>query len=149
VFEFTTTQLGAQGTVLAGGRYDGLVKLLGGPDIPGIGFAAGVERLVSLMGEQPVAKIPIVAVIPMQEVCEAEALALAQQLRKAGIRCEIAYKGNAKKRMERANKIGASHALMLGEVEQAAGQATLKDLKTGAQETLPRTQLMEKLNVLR
>lgn len=146
VFEFTTDRLGAQGTVLAGGRYDGLVKLMGGPEIPGIGFAAGVERLTSLLGDSTPQTASTVAVIPMQENCEAEAWGVAQQLREAGIRTEIAYKGNAKKRMERANKAGANFAVMLGEDELKSGTVTLKNLKTGAQETLSRDGLLATLN---
>ncbi len=149
VFEFTTTQLGAQGTVLAGGRYDGLVKLMGGPDTAGIGFAAGVERLVALREtlQCGAAKAPalLVAVIPMSDAAEAPAWAVAQALRQENVAVEIAYKGNAKKRFSRADKLNATHALLLGEDEIAAGNVTLKDLKTGAQETFPRAALFKKL----
>lgn len=149
VFEFTTDQLGAQGTVLAGGRYDGLVKLMGGPEIAGIGFAAGVERLVAL--RETLQVIPeendavLVAVVPMGEEAEATAWAIADELRRAHIATDIAYKGNGKKRFERANKVGATHAVVLGGDELASGTVTLKDLKTGTQETFPRSQLMKKL----
>jgi len=149
VFEFTTDQLGAQGTVLAGGRYDGLVKLMGGPDTSGIGFAAGVERLVALretlalVGAKNAA--PLAAIIPLGDVAESTAWALAQQLRADGIATEIAYKGKADKRMKRADKLGCSVALILGDDEIAAQKVTLKDLKTGTQETFPRAQLHEKL----
>lgn len=149
VFEFTTDQLGAQGTVLAGGRYDGLVKLMGGPEIAGIGFAAGVERLVALretlaVGFDKKAAL-LVAVVPMGEDAEASAWALANMLRQAQIPTEIGYKGNAKKRMERANKAGATHAVVLGSEEIAQGIVTLKNLHTGAQEQLPRAELLTKL----
>lgn len=150
VFEFTTDQLGAQGTVLAGGRYDGLVALMGGPDTPGIGFAAGIERLVALRETLNVAvqnaAAPVAAIIPLGEAAEASAWPLVQQLREAGIATEIAYKGNAKKRMARADKLGAAYAVMLGDDELAAGTVALKNLKTGAQESIPRAQLIEKLN---
>ena len=149
VFEFTTDKLGSQGTVLAGGRYDGLVKLMGGPEIAGIGFAAGVERLVGLREALAVAAAadlaPAVALIPMGEAEEAAAWSLAQALRMAGISVDIAYKGNAKKRFTRADKLGARYAVLLGADEVAAGNATLKDLKTGTQETLPRDHLVKKL----
>lgn len=152
VFEFTTDKLGAQGTVLAGGRYDGLVKLMGGPETAGIGFAAGVERLVALReanGIEGAAKrAPVVAVVPMGDAEEQAAWVLAQELRHAGYAVEMGYKGNAKKRMERANKAGASYAIMLGADEIAAGNVTCKDLKTGVQETIPRTALLEKLREL-
>lgn len=149
VFEFTTTQLGAQGTVLAGGRYDGLVKLMGGPDTAGIGFAAGIERLVGLRDVLGIAveknTVPRIAVVPMGESTETDAWALAQELRGAGIACEIAYKGKAGKRLERADKQGAELALMVGDAEIAAQQITLKNLKTGTQETIPRDGLLAKL----
>ena len=145
VFEFTTDKLGAQGTVLAGGRYDGLVKLMGGNDIAGIGFAAGVERLTALRDQAIALPAPQVAVIPMHENCETEAWKLVQQLRTQGIRTEIAYKGKAGKRLERADKLGATLALMLGEDEIRAGTVTLKDLKSGAQETIARGALVAKL----
>ncbi len=147
VFEFTTNQLGAQGTVLAGGRYDGLIALMGGPDTPGIGFAAGVERLVALRETlnivQQKAAAKLVAIIPMGTVAEAESWKLAQQLRGADIQVDVAYRGNAKKRFERANKIAATHAVILSEDEIAAGTVTLKDLKTGTQGSFPRAQLIE------
>lgn len=146
VFEITTDKLGAQGTVLAGGRYDGLVKLMGGQDVAGIGFAAGVERLVALMEGQPtVQHKPAVTIIPMSEAAEAEGWKLAQSLRLAGVATDIAYKGNAKKRFERANKSGAAFAAILGDDELKNGVVTLKNLETGAQETCPREQVVEKL----
>jgi histidyl-tRNA synthetase len=147
VFEITTDKLGAQGTVLAGGRYDGLVKLMGGQDVPGIGFAAGVERLVALMGEENAAASPkpVAAIIPMGEAAEVEGWKLASSLRAAGIAADIAYKGNAKKRFERANKTGAAYAVILGEDELKNGTVTLKNLQTGEQESCPREQVTEKL----
>lgn len=146
VFEITTDQLGAQGTVLAGGRYDGLVKTMGGPDTPGIGFAAGVERLVALRGEQPNKNAAVIAaIIPMNEAADAAAWKLAQRLRFAGIRTDIAYKGNAKKRFERANKVMAQFAVIIGEDEISSGTLALKNLKTGEQEALAPEIILEKL----
>lgn len=146
VFEITTDKLGAQGTVLAGGRYDGLVKLMGGQDVPGIGFAAGVERLAALMDDKNAAQHkPVVAVIPLAESADAQAWQLAQMLRAHGIATDIAYKGNAKKRFERANKTGAAYALILGEEELAKGSVTLKDLTSGVQENCTQQQAVEKL----
>ena len=145
VFEFTTDQLGAQGTVLAGGRYDGLVKLMGGNDIAGIGFAAGVERLVALRGAEPERIVPQIVVIPMQESLEGETWKLASDLRHEGFSVDIAYKGNAKKRFERADKMGAAVALILGEEEVESGQITVKNLKTGMQEKVVRARLVTTL----
>jgi histidyl-tRNA synthetase len=131
-FEFVTTRLGAQGTVMAGGRYDGLVAEMGGPPTPAVGWAAGIERLSMLLAETPAAPKPV-AVIPMGDAAEAAGLALLQSLRRAGIRAEIAYRGNFKRRMERANRIGARAAVILGEDEIARGVGAVKDLGTGVQ----------------
>lgn len=136
VFEITTDKLGAQGTVLAGGRYDGLVKTMGGPEVAGIGFAAGVERLVALMDDPVVQQRPVATIIPMQEEAEMECWKIAQALRASGISVDIAYKGNAKKRFERANKIGAAFAVLVGADELKNNQVTLKNLSSGVQQTL-------------
>lgn len=131
-FEFVTSRLGAQGTVMGGGRYDGLVEEMGGPATPAVGWAAGIERLSMLLTEIPAAPRPV-AVVPVGEGAEATALAALQTLRAAGIAAEMAYKGNLKKRMERANRIGARAAVILGESEVARGVAQLKDLASGEQ----------------
>jgi histidyl-tRNA synthetase len=131
-FEFVTTRLGAQGTVMAGGRYDGLVAEMGGPPTPAVGWAAGIERLSMLLAETPAAPRPV-AVIPMGEAAESAGLTLLQALRRAGIRAEIAYRGNFKRRMERANRISARAAIILGDDEIARGVGAVKDLATGVQ----------------
>ena len=149
VFECTTDRLGAQGTLLAGGRYDGLVEQLGGPAMPGIGFAAGMERLVLLLRE--LGALPAraagadIAVVPVQESAEAAAWAIAHSLRQAGFTTEITYKGKAAKRLQRADKLGARFAVMLGEDEVAQGTATIKNLKEGSQETVRQDQLIATL----
>ncbi len=131
-FEFVTTRLGAQGTVMAGGRYDGLVEEMGGPATPAVGWAAGIERLSMLLGTTPAGPATI-AVIPAGEAQEGMALAAATALRRAGLRAEMAYRGNLKRRLERANRIGARAAVIIGEAEAARGVAQVKDLATGAQ----------------
>jgi len=131
-FEFVTTRLGAQGTVMAGGRYDGLVAEMGGPPTPAVGWAAGIERLSMLLAEAP-PRPATVAVIPQSEAAEPTALALLQDLRRHNIRAEIAYRGNMKKRMERANRIGARAVVILGDDEIARGVVAIKDLSTGTQ----------------
>ncbi|CAH2603651.1 histidine--tRNA ligase [Rhodovastum atsumiense] len=143
-FEFVTSRLGAQGTVMAGGRYDGLVAEMGGPATPAVGWAAGVERLSMLLTEAPPAPRPV-AVVPVGEVAEAAALDVLQALRQGGIRAEMAYRGNLKKRMERANRIGARAAVILGEAEVARGVAQVKDLATGAQAEVPVADLPARL----
>lgn len=136
-FEFVTTRLGAQGTVLAGGRYDGLVAEMGGPPTPAVGWAAGVERLAMLMAAPPPPPAPV-AVIPVGGPAEeAAALDVLQALRRAGLRAEMAYRGNLKRRMERANRTGARAAVLLGEAEAARGVAQVKDLATGVQTEVP------------
>ncbi len=142
-FEFTTTALGSQGTVLAGGRYDGLIGQMGGPATPGIGWAAGVERLSMLVGDAAPAAGRPVALIPMGDAVAA--LALADRLRAAGIAVEMGFSGNMKKRMARANKANARFAVILGEDEAARGAATLRDLDSGAQEEVPLAALEERL----
>jgi len=144
-FEFTTTALGAQGTVLAGGRYDGLVETIGGPSVPGIGWAAGVERLALLLAEPPAAPRPI-AVVPVGEAAQATALKVTQELRHAGFVVELGYSGNLKKRLQRANKMNARAALLLGEEELAAKSVTLRDLDSGEQELVSLDSLTERLS---
>lgn len=139
-FEFVTTELGAQGTVMGGGRYDGLVQQMGGPSVPAVGWAAGVERLAMLLAQAPT--VPAgVAVIPLGETEEAAALAALQSLRAAGIRAEISYRGNMKRRMERANRIGARAAVIIGSNELARGVAQVKMLATGDQAEVALTDL--------
>lgn len=147
VFEFTTEALGSQGTVLAGGRYDGLVKMMGGPDVAGVGFAAGVERLLALTeatvrdtpGYVPAAR-PI-AVVPVDDAQERDALLLAQELRQQGLTIELVTRGNMSKKMKRAARLDASHALMLGESEVASGRVTVKHMGDGSQHDVARTAL--------
>jgi histidyl-tRNA synthetase len=131
-FEFTTTDLGAQGTVLAGGRYDGLVGQMGGPETPGIGWAAGVERLSLLLDEGIEAKRPIV-VIPVGGEAESEAMVVTEMLRKKGYRVDLGYSGNLKKRMKRANLLNAAAAILLGEDELTRNVGTLRDMDSGEQ----------------
>jgi len=140
-FEFVTTRLGAQGTVMAGGRYDGLVAEMGGPPTPAIGWAAGIERLGMLLAEPPPAPAGI-AVIPADEPGEAAALDILQQLRAAGLRAEMAYRGNLKRRLERANKTGARAAILVGGDEMTRGVAQVKNLVTGTQAEVPLAELV-------
>jgi histidyl-tRNA synthetase len=134
-FEFVTDALGAQGTVMAGGRYNGLVAEMGGPETPAVGWAAGIDRLAMLLAAPPAEPAPVV-LVPVGEAGEAAAIGVLQSLRRAGIRAETAYRGNLKRRMERANKQGARAAVIIGEAELAAGQAQVKNLATGTQEAV-------------
>jgi histidyl-tRNA synthetase len=143
-FEFTTDALGAQGTVLAGGRYDGLIKQMGGPVTPGIGWAAGVERLAMLLPELAPAKRPI-AVIPMGDEENKAALFITNTLRHSGLSVDMAYSGNMGKRMTRANKIKAAFAVILGSDEVRDGVVTVRNLDTGDQAKVPQTDLARHL----
>jgi histidyl-tRNA synthetase len=143
-FEFVTEHLGAQGTVLGGGRYDGLMALMGGPDTPGVGWAAGIERLAMLIADPPAAPRPI-ALIPVGEKGEAEAPKIARDLRRAGFHVELGYSGNVGRRMKRANKINARAAVLLGEDELARNSATLRDLDAGTQTEVPLPELAQRL----
>lgn len=141
-FEFVTTHLGAQGTVIGGGRYDGLIEALGGTPTPAVGWAGGIERL-SMLIDAPAAETVDVAVIPMGEAAETAALGLLQQLRAAGLTAEQAWRGNMKKRMAKADAAGARVAVIVGEDELAAGEATVKDLKSGEQRRVPLAGLVD------
>ena len=147
VFEFVTTDLGAQGTVLAGGRYDGLVEVMGGPAMPGVGWAAGIERLAMLIGEPPALARPI-ALVPLGEAAERAALKLGEALRDAGLVVELTYNGNLQRRMRRADRIGARAAVLIGDNELAQNAATLRDLDSGAQELVPLGDLPARLKAL-
>ena len=104
---------------------------MGGPATPAVGLAAGIERLSMLMESPPPAPAPV-AVIPIGDAAEAAAIDILQALRANGIRAEMAYRGNVKRRMERANRSGARAAVLLGDDDIAAGVAQVKDLATGA-----------------
>jgi histidyl-tRNA synthetase len=141
-FEFTTTALGAQGTVLAGGRYDGLIGQMGGPATPGIGWAAGIERLSMLFQDEVAVGRPLV-VIPTST--GDDAIRLTQRLRQAGFAVELGYSGNMKKRLARANKVNACAAVILGEEEWGRQAVAVRDLDTGAQEEVPLAVLEDRL----
>ncbi len=147
-FEFTTDQLGAQGTVMGGGRYDGLVGMMGGAQTPGIGWAAGIERLAMLLRDPPAARRPI-AVLPVGEEAATAALKLAVDLRGAGHAVELGYGGNLGKRMKRANKLAARAAVIIGTDELARDAVTLRDLDSGEQEEVPLAALKERLTRFR
>lgn len=143
-FEFTTRELGAQGAVLAGGRYDGLIEMLGGPSTPGIGWAAGIERLALMLDSEPSRDRPLV-VIPVGAGQEAAALGLTQRLRRAGFAVDLGFGGNMKKRMKRADRLNARAAVILGEDELAQNSATLRDLDSGEQELVSLDALSDRL----
>ncbi len=147
-FEFTTEKLGAQSAVIAGGRYDGLMEQLGGPATPGVGWAAGIERLGLLLDGTPPAPRPV-ALVPIGPAAEREAVALAGELRRGGIAVDLAFKGKPGQRMKRADRIGAATAVVFGDDELATGQVLLRDLATGEQTPVDRSDLVEALGETR
>jgi histidyl-tRNA synthetase len=143
-FEFVTMALGAQGTVMAGGRYDGLVQEMGGPPTPAVGWAAGIERLAMLLDAPPPQARPV-AVLPVNDAAGADAIALLQELRGHDVPAEIAYRGNLRRRMERANRIGARFAVFVSDDAVRAGIVQLKDLDSGEQSDLPRAEMLVRM----
>ena len=135
-FEFVTADLGAQGTVMGGGRYDGLVEVMGGPALPGVGWAAGIERLAMLIDEPPGPPRPV-AVVPIGEAAEPAALTLAEVLRNNDCPVDLSYTGNVARRMRRANRVNARVAVLIGEDEIARNVVALRDLDTGEQVEVP------------
>ena len=148
-FEIIGSGLGAQNALLGGGRYDHLVKQLGGPDRPGIGFAAGLERLVLELPDEIGSSRPAdVFVVAFGQSTWSEARVLARDLRRAGFRTLIDYGGrSSKSQMKRANRSKVPRMLILGEDELASNQVTIKEMETGHQETLPRDKVIGYLAV--
>jgi histidyl-tRNA synthetase len=146
-FEFVTTNLGAQGTVMGGGRYDGLVEMMGGPALPGVGWAAGIERLAMLIAAPPSPPSPV-ALVPIGEAGEIAALKLAEDLRNRGFPIDLGYAGNLARRLRRADRIGAFAAILLGDDELARGVATVRDLIDGTQSEVSLVELPTRLRVL-
>ena len=144
-FEFITDALGAQGTVLGGGRYDGLSEMLGGPPVAGVGWAAGVERLSMLVGEQEPATPPV-AILPMDGEGESEAHRLAEMLRDSGVAVDLSAGGAIGKRLKKADRAGVRLAVILGSDELAAGTAQLRDLATGTQSSIAQADLAAALH---
>jgi len=143
-FEFVTDRLGAQGTVIAGGRYDGLIEALGGPHTPAVGWAAGIERL-AMMLDAPQSEKPDVVIVPIGERAELEAQGIVARLRREGIAADMAYRGSMKKRLGRANDAGAAYALIIGDDELDRDEAQLKNLETGEQRAVSLDVLAEAL----
>lgn len=136
VFEFITTEIGSQGAVCAGGRYDGLAEELGGPKLPSLGFAMGLERILILMEKQncefPIDDVADVYIAPMGENATAEAIKLCNELREEGFTAVTDLSGRGlKAQMKYANKIGAKFSMVIGDNELENKKATLKNMITG------------------
>lgn len=151
-FEIISNNLGAQGTVCGGGRYDGLVTQLGGPDTPAVGWAIGMERLILLLQQlQPtVENAPDFYVVSRGETAEAQAVQLAQELRHQGFAVEVDLSGSAfGKQFKRADRSGAIACLILGDEEAEQGTAQLKWLNTGDQMQINQRDLRKQVDDLR
>jgi len=141
-FEVLGQTLGAQNALLGGGRYDGLVKTLGGPDRSGIGFAAGLERLViALPDEAAGTPAPRAFVVAIGDDGRAEALTLLRELRRAGLAAEMAFETRGvRAQMKRADRLAARVTMIVGGDELARGEVTLRDMRAGEQRAVPRAE---------
>jgi histidyl-tRNA synthetase len=147
-FEIQAESLGAQNAVLGGGRYDGLAKQLEGPDHPAIGFALGIERVVTLLDElgQSEVSFPDLFVVGIGSAAEKKVFPWANELRRAGLWVELDYGSKGlKAQLKRANRLGARKVLIVGDNEIAEGKAVLRDMITKAQTELPLEDLVENL----
>ena len=147
-FEIQTERLGSQNAVTGGGRYDGLVKILGGPDQPAIGFAMGIERLVELLEEdkKPVAETPDLFVAGLGEKSEKKVFNWVNDLRQSGLWVEMAYTPKGlKAQMKRADRFGAKKVLIIGDNELEAGKGILRDMATKEQKEVPLENLLKRI----
>ncbi len=146
VFEFTTDELGAQGAILAGGRYEGLIEYMGGPATPCVGWAAGLERLSLLLNPELITKKDVVvALIAAEDKAESTCLKITHDLRQAGFTVEMPLSGNMGKKMKRADKVGADYAVIIGSQELTNKAVSLKNLKTGEQKEVSQASLISEL----
>ena len=147
VFEIITNKLGAQGTVLAGGRYDGLLKTIGNKDIPAVGFAAGVERIMLLLGESVKKESPKVYIAWLGEEVKEYAFKIAEALRKNNVNAYIDFDGRSMRaHMKKSDKLGIDFAVIIGTEEMESGKVLLKNLAEREQENLEIAELVEKLS---
>lgn len=146
-FEFTSDVFGTSKAVLAGGRYDGLMEIMGGPSMPAIGFAGGVERLAALVEDTLEQQRPVV-IVPIGEKAEKKALPLAMSLRNEGFYTELGYSGNVGKRLKRAGKDNAYAAVIFGDDELAKNSIKLRDLDEGKETDVTVDTLIEALEAL-
>ncbi len=133
-FELVQADLGAQDALVGGGRYDGLASKLGGKDIPSIGFAGGMERLIMTLGDQLIDESVDVVLVPFGSEAFVKAFAMQKEFRDNGISCSMDFQGRSiKAQLKEANKAGAKYALIIGEEELKDEQYNLKNMETGEQ----------------
>lgn len=147
VFEIKNSELGAQDTILGGGRYDGLVEMMGGPATPAVGWAAGIERLCLLLPD-PAKPASLVFVVATEASCDNAALKLANELREQMIGVEVPYSGNMSKKMKKADKAQAPFAIIIGPDELAKNAVVIKDLRKNTQQQHPIDQVATHLSRL-
>ena len=150
-FEVLARHLGAQNAVGGGGRYDGLMKAIGGPDLPGVGFAIGMERLIMLLGEGVGEGTPmrLCFLACLGEEARRRGFRLVQELRRSQVLAEMDYEGaSLKAQMRKADRLGVTHVVILGEDELARGKAILRWMETKAQEEIPLEGIRERLTAL-
>lgn len=147
-FEFVTNELGAQNAVLAGGRYDSLMQMMGGTPTPAVGFAGGVERLMALSDVEVESLSPIF-IIPIGELAENLAMVMAQTLRSEGFKIELSYSGNIKKRMKKANQKNAVAAIIFGENEIKNNVIKIKNFIDGQELEVATSRLLDKLEIFK
>jgi histidyl-tRNA synthetase len=148
-FEVVSTDVGAQGSVAAGGRYDGLVETLGGAPVPGTGFAIGLDRIaLAVEAKSEATRLAVTAaIVPIGEAAVERALGIARELRSHGLRAELlSAERKLKANLQRADKIGARFAIIIGENELNRGVAQLRDLEKSEQREIPLEQLVAELN---
>ncbi len=143
-FEYTSSSLGGQDAVAAGGRYDDLIEQLGGPPTPAFGFAVGMERLLLVLNKKVPPEKPKVFLAHMGDEARDEGLLLLRELRKKGISAEMVHDStkSIKSQMKLANKSGAKFALILGEDERKANKITLKNMSDSSQETVSQQEII-------
>ena len=141
-FEFITDRLGSQSAILAGGRYDNLMKQMGGSDIPGIGWAAGIERLALLATIKKAQKKKI-SIIPIGIENNILCMKLANELINKNISIDMGYSGNLKKRLKQANKVSADYAIIVGNEEVEHNNAIIRNLETGSQDNIKLDKLVK------
>lgn len=142
VFEFVSEEIGAQGTVLGGGRYDGLIEEIGGPSTPAVGFAAGLERLLLLMEKSgasfPAAPAPVVYIAGMDAACREKAFEIAAVLRRAGVPCEVDHmERSLKAQFKYADKLQAKYTAVIGGNELQEGVMDVKNMSDSSRERVP------------
>jgi histidyl-tRNA synthetase len=146
-FEVVSYQLGSQNAVTGGGRYDNLFQEIGGPDIPGIGFAIGMERLISLLPkDKEFVQYPYLFIAALGDQTVKKAYELINELHLEGIRAELDYEGKSlKSQMRKADKLKARYVLILGEEELKKGRAVLRNMEDKSQEEIPIEDLLNTL----